>query len=790
MASERGRAEEIFNAALKIESQSERLAFLDDACAGDVELRRRIEALLHAHSDAGDFLEPPVIDAEATSLGAELTEGPGTTIGRYKLLQKIGEGGFGVVYMAEQEEPVRRRVALKIIKLGMDTKQVIARFEAERQALAMMDHPNIARVYDAGATETGRPYFVMELVKGIRITHYCDRNRLSTRERLELFIPVCRAIQHAHQKGIIHRDIKPSNVLVTLHDSTPVPKIIDFGIAKATSHRLTEKTLFTGFRQFIGTPEYMSPDQAAISGLDVDTRTDIYSLGVLLYELLTGSMPFDPESLRRASYSEILRIIREVEPPRPSARVSTLIHDGTDVATPRHTEPATLSKLMRGDLDWIVMKAMEKDRTRRYETASEFVHDIQRYLSHEQVFAAPPTVGYKMQKFVRRHRVGVVAGAIVALALVIGLSVATYGLLEARREAERSQRIADFLGELFISTSPEQALGRAADVEHVLTKARDLFGDDHATVAATLSSRALQLQSAGELEAAEQHYREALRIWRESEGDDTINVADTFRALGLLQSTMGDAEGAESSFREAIRITQSLGGTTLTHAETLGYLADVLSNRGAYAEAKELLRDAIRIRREVAPQQRLPLALAVNSLVSYTLLSGPPDSVHAVLQENLAAWRDALPPNGAVMAGALAQTATWYLSQNDMAEAEVLLNEALEIFRGLPQAPARYHYVALCGMESVLENRNDFTGVVPIAIEAVEVGAMHVDGAHRPGDARPRQHLLGHRKGAWARARRLRSGAPRHASVPRSPTGSARCHQHARCGSIPSRPAQ
>ncbi len=717
-------AERIFSAALGIESQGERDAYLDEACGDDAELRTRIETLLRAHLDAGDFLESPVVDPTITLLSSELSEGPGTVIGRYKLLEMIGEGGFGVVYMAEQEEPVRRRVALKIIKLGMDTKQVIARFEAERQALAMMDHPNIARVFDAGATETGRPYFVMELVKGIRITDYCDRGKLSMRERLELFLPVCRAVQHAHQKGIIHRDIKPSNVLVTLHDSTPVPKIIDFGIAKATSHRLTERTLFTEFRQFIGTPEYMSPDQAAISGLDVDTRTDIYSLGVLLYELLTGSMPFDPKSLRDASYTEILRIIREVEPPKPSARVNTLIHEGTDVATPRHTEPGALCKLMRGDLDWIVMKAMEKDRTRRYETASELANDVRRYLNHETVLATPPTFAYKLQKFVRRHRVGVLAGLVVTAALLVGLSLASYGLLQARREAQRSQRIADFLEELFISTNPERALERGTDVARILTTARDNFGNDHATVAAVLSSRALQLQSAGELEAAEAHYRESLRIWRESEGDATINVADAHRALGLLQATMGDHLAAEASFHEAIRITRALGHETLTLAETLFHLADVLGNRAEYGEAIALLDEAARIRRAVAPEQRLQLALTINQRASFMILNGSAtDSIDAILQENLLAWREALPPEGAVLASALTQTASWYLHEENMQESEKLLDEALEIFRTLPNPPIRYHFSALRGMMTVLEERGDAPGTVTLAAEACRVVA-------------------------------------------------------------------
>src|SRR5438876_2116458 len=336
----------------------------------------------------------------------QLTEGPGTVIDHYKLLEKIGEGGFGAVYVAEQREPLKRRVALKIIKLGMDTRQVIARFEAERQALALMDHPNIAKVFDAGATETGRPYFVMELVRGIKITDYCDQNHLSTEDRLKLFTRVCHAIQHAHQKGIIHRDIKPSNILVTISEpgAPGCPKVIDFGIAKATSgQRLTDKTVFTAFEQFIGTPAYMSPEQAMMTSLDIDTRTDIYALGVLLYELLTGQTPFDAKDLMAAGLDEMRRTIREVEPVKPSTRLSTMLAaDLTIVAQHRQAEPSRLSILVQGDLDWIVMKSLEKDRARRYETANGLARDVERFLADEPVAACPPSNLYRLQKLVRR----------------------------------------------------------------------------------------------------------------------------------------------------------------------------------------------------------------------------------------------------------------------------------------------------------------------------------------------------------------------------------------------------
>ncbi|NIP27575.1 MAG: protein kinase [Phycisphaerae bacterium] len=433
------RIKPIFSEALD-KKGADREAYLNEACGKDHELKAKVKALLGAHEGAGDFLVSGALGSAVTLESSPLTEGPGTTIGRYKLLEKIGEGGMAVVYMAEQKRPIRRRVALKLIKLGMDTKQVVARFEAERQALAMMDHPNIAKVLDAGKTKTGRPYFVMELVKGVAITEYCDKNKLDTKERLDLFVQVCNAVQHAHQKGIIHRDIKPSNVMVTLRDGKPVPKVIDFGIAKAISQRLTEKTLFTRYAQMIGTPAYMSPEQAEMSELDVDTRTDIYSLGVLLYQLLTGVTPFSEEQLREAGYVEMQRIILEEEPSRPSTKLSTLGDSLTYVAEHRKTEPGMLTKLIRGDLDWIVMKSLEKDRSLRYETIHDLAQDIRHHLNDEPVLAGPPSLSYKMQKFIRRNRIAVITGAIVMVAVVLAVVVLSLSTALIWRAQSRTQK--------------------------------------------------------------------------------------------------------------------------------------------------------------------------------------------------------------------------------------------------------------------------------------------------------------------------------------------------------------
>ena len=448
------KARDVFLAAINLPAE-EREAYLREACADDQALYQRVSALLQAQVEIGSFHEAP-----APTVDQPITESPGTVIGSYKLLEQIGEGGMGTVWMAQQAEPIKRLVALKLIKSGMDSRQVIARFEAERQALALMDHPNIARVLDGGTTSAGRPYFVMDLVKGVPITRYCDEHHLTPRQRLELFVPVCQAVQHAHQKGIIHRDLKPSNALVALYDGQPVPKVIDFGVAKAAGQALTEKTLVTGFGALVGTLEYMSPEQAEVNQLDVDTRSDIYALGVLLYELLAGSPPFTRKELEKAGMLEMLRVIREQEPTKPSAKLSTAEGLPT-LAANRGTEPAKLTKLVRGELDWIVMKALEKDRNRRYETANGFAADVQRYLADEAVLACPPSAGYRLRKFVRRNRAPVLAAVIIFLLLVGGIIGTTVGLVQAKRAKEAAvkrlaqvERGIDILSSLFENLDP------------------------------------------------------------------------------------------------------------------------------------------------------------------------------------------------------------------------------------------------------------------------------------------------------------------------------------------------
>ncbi len=517
--------ESIFGEALRLSGSAEREAYLDRACAGDQTLRHEVAALLSAHAQAGDFLglsRPPA----APDL---LVERAGTMVGRYKLLEKIGEGGFGIVWMAEQEEPVRRRVALKIIKFGMDTKEVVARFEAERQALAMMDHPNIARVFDGGATDTGRPFFVMELVKGISVTEYCDANKLPTHERLELFLQVCQAVQHAHQKGVIHRDLKPSNILVTVQDDRPIPKVIDFGVAKATQARLTEKTVFTRFRQWIGTPAYMSPEQAGLGSLDVDTRSDIYSLGVLLYELLTGRTPFNTEKLLGAGFDAMMQMIREQEPPRPSTCLSELkAEELNQVAARRGAEPARLNRLLRGELDWIVMRALEKDRTRRYDTSNALARDIHCFLSGEPVEARPASGWYRLQKTVRRNKVIFASTGGIALALLLGTAVSTWFFFKER--ATRGRAVA--------AETHERALRQKAQVSE-------------------LSARALQLWSDGNLPEAEAVSRQALELWRQVLGNDHPQVATGLEMLAAIIRDQGRVDEALRLYGEALKLKRS-----------------------------------------------------------------------------------------------------------------------------------------------------------------------------------------------------------------------------------------
>ena len=572
----------MFQAAAQLNG-AERATFLNGACLDDKALRQRLEDLLAAH-DAPDELSPKDKPAIVATMKLELTDVPDeaveTMIGRYKILERVGEGGCGVVYVAEQEKPVRRRVALKVIKLGMDTKQVVARFEAERQALAMMDHPNIAKVLDAGTTDVGRPYFVMELVRGIRITDYCDQNNLSTKERLDLFIKICQAIQHAHQKGIIHRDIKPSNILVTLHDGVPVPKVIDFGIAKATEGRLTDATVYTQLHQFIGTPAYMSPEQAEMSGLDIDTRSDIYSLGVLLYELLAGSTPFDGQELMSQGIDAMRKTIREKEPVRPSTRFATLKGEElTTTAKRRSADKAKLMHQLQGDLDWIVMKCLEKDRTRRYDTATGLAADIKRHLNNEPVVARPASAVYKFQKAFRRNKLAYAAGTAIVVALVLGVIGTSIGLVRAERQRQEAEAARKLAEQRFLSAS------HFVDdmFQQVVPKFQNLIGATEAQQALAQISLNF-LESLGGTNGGGQAYESEL-----AKLDHHLAAAfgDPF-----LPNTIGDYSNALQFASQSLAIRQNLVRTHPDDEESLTNLAKAEEQVGGILEELDHLTEA------------------------------------------------------------------------------------------------------------------------------------------------------------------------------------------------------
>jgi serine/threonine protein kinase len=729
--------ETVFAEALEIPSASERAAYLERACAGDEGLRRQVETLLKAHDRAGRFLEPP--DFAATADRLRPVEGPGTVIGPYKLMEQIGEGGMGAVYVAEQHEPVRRKVALKIIKPGMDSRQVVARFEAERQALAMMDHPNIAKVHDGGTTESGRPYFVMELVRGLPITHYCDQEQLSIRERLQLFELVCRAVQHAHQKGVIHRDIKPSNVLITLHDGVPVPKIIDFGVAKATGQALTEKTIYTAFTQLIGTPLYMSPEQVELSGLDVDTRSDIYSLGVLLYELLTGTTPFDQETLRKAAFDEMRRIIREEEPPRPSTRLSTLGESLSTVSARRKSDPRRLAPSMRGELDWIVMKALEKDRRRRYETANDFASDVMRYLTDQPVEACPPSAWYRLRKLARRNRVALTTAALLASALVLGATVSTWQAVRAARAERRADvrsRLARRAVDEMYTEVAEKWLARQATLTPLQRAFLDkavAFYDQFAAERASDPEARLETARAewrvgeirrklGQHKEAEVAYRHSLRRLEDldrvtlDQPGSRLDLARVRSSLGLLLFDTGRLPEAERELRLALGLCQSLADG---HPDAPAYcvelakghenLAATLARSGRSADAVATYRQAIRLREgllgHTTDDRDLRLGLAVDwRLLAGLAGEGEAEAAEADLRrsvdalEKLVADAPDVPEYRVELASGYFSLSGRIANSNRTGQADSFLRKALDHYEKLaaefPQVPGHRHALA------------------------------------------------------------------------------------------------
>ena len=686
---------DLFAAAIAVADPVERAALLDRECQQGTELRVRIERLIDAHFKSNQFLDEPPNRLDPTAMHRPAVLDKGAVIaGRYKLLELIGEGGMGAVWVAEQTEPVRRKVALKLIKPGMDSMSVLARFEAERQALAMMDHPNIAKVLDGGLAESGRPFFVMEYVKGVPITEYCDGTRLSVEERLNLFVQVCSAVQHAHQKGIIHRDLKPSNILVAPYDGNPVPKVIDFGLAKALHQSLTERTLHTAHETVLGTPLYMSPEQAQLNNLDVDTRTDVYSLGVLLYELLTGTTPLEKQRFKEAAWDEIRRIIREEEPPRPSARLSS-----TDtlpsLAACRHTEPAKLTKQLRGELDWIVMKALSKERDRRYETASGFAKDLERFLHQEPVSAGPPSAGYKLRKFVQRNRGSVIAASLVLLALVAGVTGTTIGLLRAERErqlavkAAEAERVAKLEAEQQ-KANALQAAEREAEQREKAEKARTEAQTKEAEANAMLKFFEDRVFAASRPKGEsgglghDVSLRGAVLASLSSMGSSfTHQPLVEARLRSTLATTfqhLGDySQAAEQLERARALYSQHCGPDHLETLKTMNNLAISYMDLNRQAKALKLREETLAARRRVLPPDHLDVLKAMNNLaVSYAIMNRGAEALK-LWEEALSAQKRVLPPDHLETLRTMNNLANHYTALNRHAEAMKLREEILSV---------------------------------------------------------------------------------------------------------------
>ena len=614
------------------------------------------------------------------------------SVGPYRLLHIIGEGGMGEVWLAEQSAPIRRQVALKVIKAGMDTVQVVARFEAERQALALMDHPAIATVYDGGSTPEGRPYFVMEHVKGEPVTTYCDRHKLSMRDRLELFAQVCDGVQHAHQKGVIHRDLKPSNVLVAVQDDRPVPKIIDFGVAKATARQLTDRTLYTELGALIGTLEYMSPEQAEMGGLDIDTRTDVYALGVILYELLSGTLPFESKELRQAGFVEIQRTIREKEPPRPSTRITRLGGASTAAATNRNTEPRRLASVLRGDLDWVTMRALEKDRTRRYQTVNALAAEVRRYLNHEPVVAGPPSAIYRAKKFVRRHRFGVAAVAtlvvlLAAFAVTMALQARRIALERdrANREAETARQVSSFLVGLFEVAKPSEAAANSVTAREILDKGAARIQTDlreqPAVQATLMSTMGAAYHSLGSYKNARTLKDQALALQRQVYGPGSPEAADALVSLSETMASQAELREAERLAREAVTLLRAAPGAEAALARALRELAWTLYRQGNAADAESAAREAYGL---YARQRNPPdkeLAACLSTLGGILFDKADLAGAARAYEEALTLRRRTYGPSHPRTVSASANLAAVWISQGELAKAEAAYRDIVALDR-------------------------------------------------------------------------------------------------------------
>ena len=745
-----GRMWEVFHGALEL-PEGERSEFVAASCAGDDELKRQVEELLSAHGAPAPLLREG--EAAAFVLDDWSQALVGERVGPYRVERLLGEGGMGVVYAAEQEEPVRRRVALKLIQVGMDTREVLARFESERQALALMQHPNVAQVLDMGATPEGRPFFVMELVDGESITEYCDRERLPIRERVRLFLPVCRAVLHAHQKGIIHRDLKPSNVMVATVDGKPSPKVIDFGVAKAIERPLTARTLATQLGRVIGTPEYMSPEQAALDP-DIDTRSDVYSLGVLLYELLVGRLPFE---FAGAGYSEIQGRIRDEEPPKPSRRLAELGSDASELAARRRSDPAALRRELRAELDWIVMKAIEKSRARRYGTVAELAGDLESFLADRPVTAGPPGVLYRTRKLVRRHRVAVGATAVVA-ALVLAFAIAT-ALQSARvaRERDKAEQVVSFLVELFDVADPSEARGNTITAREVLDRGAERIslqlGGQPEVQAALLDTMGRVYTNLGLYPQARPLLERAVDLRERDATSESAELGGSLHGLSNVLRRTGELEAAEAAERRALELRKAaLGDRHLDVAQSLLHLGMLAHERGELADAERMIGEGLALQRDLLSDRDPTVARSVILFAGVARALGRFDEAEARLLEALTIQEAALGPEHLDVSATLHELGALNQQAGDFVEAERYLTRALDLKRQILGADHPDVAATLLNLGAVAYTRGDSARAEPMYREALQIQRARSPDSARLGITLSNLGLLLHETGRYDEA--------------------------------------
>ena len=736
------RVRKLFEQALEIPAAA-RAAFLDESCGDDAELRGEIEALLAADANSrSDDLRPTSI--EPTRPDPSTPFSVPERIGPYRLIRKIGEGGMGVVWEAEQEHPIRRKVAIKLVKHGLSSGAVLSRFETERQALALMDHPNIARVLDAGSDELGRPYFVMDFIKGIPISDYCDRRDLSTADRLSLLIQVCDGVQHAHQKGVIHRDLKPANILVEEVDGKAVPRVIDFGVAKAVDRPLTERALFTEFGQMVGTPEYMSPEQAEMGNLDVDTRTDVYSLGVVLYELLVGALPFDPRELRASGYEAMRKRIMVQTPAKPSTRFGTL--DGAEsgkIAKHRHSSPAGVVKAVLGDLDWITMKALEKDRNRRYGSASELAADLKHHLANEPVSAGPPSAGYRARKFVRRHKLAVVTASVILTSILVGLAGVTWGMVRAVRaekiarfEAETWSQISQFMIGMFEINNPSEARGRSITAKEILDRASERIGnelaDRPAQRARLLETMGKVYRSLGLYQDAQPLVESAVVSQKVAYGDDSAELAGPLATLGGLLVQRGRYDEAIPILERAIELGRTkLAPGDVERARALNNLGNAYRGLKSFDKALPFLEEALKVREQALGPDHIDVAKQLVNVGSVRHTLGDDAGARRDLERALSIYESKLGPNHPDVARPLDALATMARRAKDVDRAAELLRRVIRIKEANMGVDHPELVVSLVNLGVVEREREDLVTSEAVLRRAVAIAAAKFDPGNR-----------------------------------------------------------